>query len=844
MQVGFVNWMEDVVMIGKLQKTGGSPRKTHFWQVALATLLLLPMGGVIPNGGINLAVAGETNSQTSQTENQIQELARKITVRISSGNRGGSGVLIGKQSGLYTVLTNRHVLSPKASITVITPDGETVRATLVKSVSLEDLDAVLLQFPSSRNYELAKLGSLEAVTLDSTVFAAGFPFQTEEFTLSEGKLQLINPRPFRLGYQIGYENQIEKGMSGGPIVTADGIVIGINGIHSDSVTIIDNPFIYQDGTKPSELETDIFIRHSWGIPIQSIAGGAQQYLSLVSPRNFSPPSEERKFLVYEEVKQQAASFTVRLEMVSEGTRGSGVIIARQEDSYYVLTAAHVVEEISTFRELEVVTPDGVTYPAKNETVKLLRGADLAVVEFTSQQDYPVATIATHKSYKKGGFVFVGGFLGANLTQFSFAGGSLFQRDRGLVRQVQESRQLDNEYGLVYSNITAAGMSGGPVLDLRGHLIGIHGKAEGTSQVSLGSPEEEKRIHLGYSLGVPVEVFWGRTQETPVQRDWLQTYISELPPLTTVEIKEINNSFPSLVSPDSDDAYDWLNYGNQLWRRRAYAPALEVFDQALELEPNLYHAWYAKGQTFFAQEEYQRALAAYDMALKGSLAGNGEGKDRRFTASCWGGKGLSFNALEQYSAAVESFDRAISLNGKEFSFHLWRGLALENLGRYVDAVESYTLALEIAELSLGYKYRGDAYSSLQQYPEAIADYSRIIEINPEDPLPYNNRGNTYSKLENYEQAIEDYNRAIQLNPKDGDFYNNRGNAYSNLANYEEAIENYNRAIQLNPEDGDFYNNRGNAYGNLENYEQAIENYNRAIQLDSEYVLAYKNRGRTY
>jgi tetratricopeptide (TPR) repeat protein len=44
------------------------------------------------------------------------------------------------------------------------------------------------------------------------------------------------------------------------------------------------------------------------------------------------------------------------------------------------------------------------------------------------------------------------------------------------------------------------------------------------------------------------------------------------------------------------------------------------------------------------------------------------------------------------------------------------------------------------------------------------------------VAYNNRGLAYADLGQYKQAIKDYDRAIELNPEDAKAYNNRGIAY--------------------------------------------------------------------
>jgi tetratricopeptide (TPR) repeat protein len=61
----------------------------------------------------------------------------------------------------------------------------------------------------------------------------------------------------------------------------------------------------------------------------------------------------------------------------------------------------------------------------------------------------------------------------------------------------------------------------------------------------------------------------------------------------------------------------------------------------------------------------------------------------------------------------------------------------------------------------YNGRGTAYSNRGNYTQAIKDYDKVIEINPEYVGAYSNRGNVYLKLGNESQAEEDMKTAARL-----------------------------------------------------------------------------------
>jgi len=69
-------------------------------------------------------------------------------------------------------------------------------------------------------------------------------------------------------------------------------------------------------------------------------------------------------------------------------------------------------------------------------------------------------------------------------------------------------------------------------------------------------------------------------------------------------------------------------------------------------------------------------------------------------------------------------------------------------------------------------KGNQSLEEQDYVNAIADYTKAIELNPLNANAYINRGNSYSHKGLYDLAITDFNKAIELNPQDANTYANR------------------------------------------------------------------------
>ncbi|MGK7907510.1 MAG: tetratricopeptide repeat protein, partial [Synechococcus sp.] len=64
----------------------------------------------------------------------------------------------------------------------------------------------------------------------------------------------------------------------------------------------------------------------------------------------------------------------------------------------------------------------------------------------------------------------------------------------------------------------------------------------------------------------------------------------------------------------------------------------------------------------------------------------------------------------------------------------------------------------------------------RYEEALADYNRAIELNPDDAWAIGSRGQAYRAMERYDEALEDFTRALELDPSLDWVIDERGDTY--------------------------------------------------------------------
>lgn len=163
----------------------------------------------------------------------------------------------------------------------------------------------------------------------------------------------------------------------------------------------------------------------------------------------------------------------------------------------------------------------------------------------------------------------------------------------------------------------------------------------------------------------------------------------------------------------------------------------------------------------------------------------------------------------------------------------RGDAYSKIEKYKEAVADYQSALQIDPFDLnGLRSLAVTYVKMEKYPEAIKEYDNLIRLYP-TAQDYINRGNVHENFNNLPLAIADYSRAIELDPNNIYYYFVRGNAQDKAGNYQLAAADYSAIINREPNNIGARLNRGNALYNIGNYKGALADWNVVIQLDASY-----------
>lgn len=111
------------------------------------------------------------------------------------------------------------------------------------------------------------------------------------------------------------------------------------------------------------------------------------------------------------------------------------------------------------------------------------------------------------------------------------------------------------------------------------------------------------------------------------------------------------------------------------------------------------------------------------------------------------------------------------------------------------------------LAVAYKESGKLKSTNGDKHGAIADYTKAIELQPDNLSAYINRGVTKYKMGDYGGEIADYRLALRNCVPSANLYNNLGRALYDLKRFKESAEAYGEGIAHFPEDYKLYYGRG-------------------------------------
>ncbi len=226
-----------------------------------------------------------------------------------------------------------------------------------------------------------------------------------------------------------------------------------------------------------------------------------------------------------------------------------------------------------------------------------------------------------------------------------------------------------------------------------------------------------------------------------------------------------------------------------------------------------------------------------------------------------------NGLEQYSTAVIQFNKSIDLDRQFPGSWLNRGMAKTQLKDYQSAREDFSEAINLKrEYALAYVLRGVTSYNLKDTDAMLADFEiglqldfrtlskvldiagdavdKAIDLAPENVNYYFARGYAHFVDENYRNALADFTKTVNMISGSSAFFKYAGATKIFLDDPVGAKTDLNIALSINPDDPEIYYYLGILMNEHEDQPaKAYDYFSLAIELDDKNPLYYYQRSKS-
>ncbi len=226
-------------------------------------------------------------------------------------------------------------------------------------------------------------------------------------------------------------------------------------------------------------------------------------------------------------------------------------------------------------------------------------------------------------------------------------------------------------------------------------------------------------------------------------------------------------------------------------------ALEAFNAALAINPNLVRAHLGVGNVYRVKGDLERAQASYQKAVQ--LSPNSF-ESRYYLA-------LSLQLQDQLDAAVAEYLRAVAIDPQSFEAN--RDLA-------------------------------SAYLQMAKAAEALPYAKKAVELRPEDQPAWSNLAAAHSLLAQWREAVEAYRQAIELGQAFEPIALGLADAHLRMNNPALAINTLEALAQRRPS-AVVYERLGFAHFKLRQFEAALANFRSALKLNADDTAALNGLG---
>jgi len=251
----------------------------------------------------------------------------------------------------------------------------------------------------------------------------------------------------------------------------------------------------------------------------------------------------------------------------------------------------------------------------------------------------------------------------------------------------------------------------------------------------------------------------------------------------------------LRSPGQKEADEFKAKGNELYKKRKFQEALEMYDKAIEKEPNdlTYYnnkcaVWIEMGADKFESVlETCKDLVSRRYEINSANPG---GASFEKVAKVMCRMATVYEKQKNYSEAIEMYNKALTEDNSRFTRNALREVEkakdIHDRTAYVDP-----------EKAEAHREKGNEFFKQQEWAKAKLEYDEAVNRNPKDAKLYSNRAAALTKLLAYPDALKDLDECLKLDPTFVKAHSRKGAAHFFMKEYHKALQAYEAGLKLEP-----------------------------------------------
>ncbi len=158
----------------------------------------------------------------------------------------------------------------------------------------------------------------------------------------------------------------------------------------------------------------------------------------------------------------------------------------------------------------------------------------------------------------------------------------------------------------------------------------------------------------------------------------------------------------------------------------------------------------------------------------------------------------FRVLRRYDEALQVLERLRHLVPGDFQVLADIGRCLSGLQRFAEAEAILRRALEGLDDANTHYTLGLVLDRLGRLPEAMAEYQRALERDPNHKDALNNLGVSFVRQGRLDQAAGQFERLVATDPDNADAHTNLGAVFLTQGSHDLAAREFRAALQINPD----------------------------------------------